>query len=118
MKSAVFTFAAALIAASASLATAGETTTVTGHIVYVNCYLKFSDLDSDGYKACSAEHTRRGQSLALAAADGLYIIKGDWTKNKNERLTEFIDQKVQATGEVTQLSDKKLLKITDVKSAS
>lgn len=117
VRSALFSIAALTVVAAAP-AVAADESTITGQIVYVNCYLKFNDTTSDGYTACSAESTRRGQSLALIAADGMYIVKGDWTKNKNEKLMPFIDQKVVATGEVTQVADKKLIKIADVKAAA
>lgn len=117
VRSAFFSVAALLVVAGATPVAAADEATITGQIVYVNCYLKFTDVQSDGYQACSGESTRRGQSLALIAADGMYIIKGDWTKNKNEKLAAFIDQKVVATGDVSEIADKKLIKISDVKAA-
>jgi hypothetical protein len=116
MRVPVVLFTLALLAGVPALpAAAADSATLSGRIVYVNCYLKYADTESEDYKSCSAEFTRRGQSLALVTADGMYIIKGDWTRSKNERLNEFIDRHVQVIGDVSAIADKKLIKIVDVR---
>jgi len=109
--------AAVAVAMGASLMARADTT-VSGEVIDLNCHLRKTTASPVSEDLCGAENAKRGQPLAILAADGsVYIIKGDWTKNKNEKLIEWVQKKVDATGEVTDVNGKKMFKLTDLKAA-
>lgn len=108
--------AAVVVAMGASLAARSETT-VSGEVIDLNCHLRKTTATPVSQDLCGVESAKRGQPLAILAGDGtVYIIKGDWTKNKNEKLIEWVTKKVDATGEVTDVNGKKMFKLIDVKA--
>jgi hypothetical protein len=107
----------AIVALGAGLS-AREVQTVTGEVIDLNCYLKKGDAGhGEAHKECAIACAKRGEPLAILAPDGFYAIKGDWTKNKNEKLIEWIAQTVRATGEVREVNGKKLILLTDIEPA-
>jgi hypothetical protein len=118
MKRALLFVAAAAFVALGMTGAAREAKTVIGEVVDVNCSLKKGDEGvGEAHKDCATACARRGQPLAILASDGLYILKGEWTKNNNEKLIEFIAAKVEAAGEVTEVNGKKMLVLSSVKLA-
>ncbi len=95
-------------------------TTVSGELIDLNCHLRKTGPAAAGHanEECGAEAAKRGQPLAILGADGtIYIIKGYWTKNKNEKLIEWVAKKVNATGDVSDVNGKKVLKLSALDAA-
>jgi hypothetical protein len=117
MKRAVLYVLAAAVALGVSVG-AREVQTVSGELIALNCYLKNkADATGAAHKDCAVANARQGQPLAILAGTEFYIIKGDWTKNKNEKLIDFVAMKVNATGDVVEMNGKKLINLTDVSTA-
>jgi hypothetical protein len=118
MKRAMLAVIMAAIVGFGAAASAREASTVTGEVVSLNCYLKNkTEAVGEAHKDCAVLTARRGGPLAILTADELYIVKGEWTKNKNERLIDFIATRVTATGEVVDVNGKKMINVTDVTAA-
>ncbi|MGE3841875.1 MAG: hypothetical protein AB7I50_09835 [Vicinamibacterales bacterium] len=106
-----------VVAAMGASLMARADTTVSGEVIDLNCHLRKTTASPVSEDLCGVENAKRGQPLAILAGDGtLYIIKGDWTKNKNEKLIEWVQKRVDATGEVTDVNGKKMLKLADLKA--
>jgi hypothetical protein len=93
---------------------------VTGEMIALNCYLREDPrtIESQTYKDCAEANARTGQPLAILSGEDFYIIKGDWTRNNNQRLLEFLAARVEATGEVADVNGKKFITIVDVRAAT
>jgi hypothetical protein len=116
MKRAVIALMTAVTMLVAGLGvSAQEVQTVTGEVVDINAYLRRGkEAIGPDHKDMAVANARRGEPLGILATDGLYIIKGEWTKNKNEKLIEFVGEKVTARGEVRESLGKKLLTLTEI----
>jgi hypothetical protein len=108
---------AVVVAALGASISAREVQTITGQVIDLNGYLRKSQAEGETAKDVAVAAAKRGEPVAILTADGFYVVKGDWTKNKNEKLVEWMTQKVQATGEVRELNGKKFIELTDVKAA-
>ena len=68
-----------------------------------------SDLD---HESCAVSCAKRGSPMGILASDGVYLIAGDYTKENNKRLIEYVAKKVEAKGEVTEKDGKKTIAVT------
>lgn len=94
--------------------------TVTGEVVHQGCYLKRGAEKGSGpaHADCALACAKKGLPLAIVAEDGLYVITGDYTKDNNAKLLEFVAKKVEATGEVTEQDGTKRIAVTAIKVAN
>jgi hypothetical protein len=97
---------------------AREASTITGEVIDFNCHLQKGEAGvGEAHKDCAVSCVRRGQTVAILAADGAYIVKGDLTRNKNEQLLDWVAKKVEATGEVSEMNGKKFIKLANLTPA-
>lgn len=106
-----------LIVLAAPVWTASQT--VTGEVVHQGCYVKRGAEKGSGpaHADCALACAKKGLPLAIVAKDGLYVITGDYTKDNNAKLLEFVAKKVEATGEVTEKDGNKQIAVTAIKLA-
>jgi hypothetical protein len=105
----------AVLALSAAFGTApmrAAGTTVKGEVVDVQCSLKDAKNKGADHADCALSCARRGGTMGLLTADGVYTITGDYTKENNKKLLEFVARQVDATGEVTEKDGKKLIDVS------
>jgi hypothetical protein len=96
---------------------AHDEATVKGEVIDLKCYT------SQGVKATGSDHAdcaltcaKNGNPVGILTSDGeVYTITGEYTKNKNEKLWDYVAKQVEAKGVVTEKDGKKML---DVKSLS
>jgi hypothetical protein len=97
---------------------AREAQTVTGEVVDLNCYLKKGEeARGEPHKQCAVRGARRGDSLGIIAADGVYAIAGEFTKDRNAKLIPWVALIVDATGAVAEVEGRKIIDIATIKAA-
>lgn len=113
-----------LIVTATILAAAGTTvplgaaaTTVKGEVVDVQCNLKDAKNKGADHADCALSCARRGATMGIMTADGVYTITGDYTKENNKKLLEFVAKQVQASGEVTERDGKKVIDVSTLTAA-
>jgi hypothetical protein len=107
--------AAALAAAlAASVPLAAAPSTLTGEVVDVQCALKDAENTGTDHADCALSCARRGATMGILTADGMYTITGDYTRENNRRLLEFVAQQVEATGDVSEKDGKKLINVSAI----
>jgi hypothetical protein len=105
--------AAALAAALATpVPLAAAPSTLKGEVVDVQCALKDTKNTGSDHADCALSCARRGATMGIRTEDGVYTITGDYTRENNKRLLEFVAQQVEATGEVTEKDGKKLIDVS------
>jgi hypothetical protein len=57
---------------------------------------------------------RRGAALGILAADGVYAVAGDFTKDNNKKLLDFVARRVEARGTVTEENGAKRIDVTAI----
>ncbi len=98
----VLTAAAVVVSLAVPTLAAGETKTVTGELLEMNCYARM------GLNATGGGHAERALKCAqggsplgiLTADDEIFTITGEMTENENAKLLEFVAKNVTATGDV------------------
>jgi hypothetical protein len=78
----------------------------------VQCNLKDAKNQGADHADCALSCARRGGTMGLLTADGVYTITGDYTKENNKKLLEFVARQVDATGDVTEKDGKKLIDVS------
>ena len=95
---------------SAPATRAADEKTIKGQVVDVKC---FTDGKTDGktadHDACNLSCAKRGQTTGVATAEGLYMITGKYTENKNEKLIEFVNKTVEVKGTVGEKDGQKTI---------
>jgi len=104
-----------LLAATAGVA--AEPRTIAGEVVDVRCYEKAADNAGNTHVDCALSCARRGATLGILTADGVYIITGHYTAEANKRLIEFVARAVEATGEVTERDGRRTIRVRAIKRA-
>ncbi len=94
-----------LAMAMALPAYAADPVKVTGELIDVMCGATKKGPD---HKACADRCAKRGEPVAVFAKDGMYVITGKLTEEKNAKLIEFMTKQVTVTGEVSKDKDGKL----------
>ncbi len=94
-----------LAMAMALPAYAADPVKVTGELIDVMCGATKKGPD---HKACADSCAKRGEPVAVFAKDGMYVITGKLTEEKNAKLIEFMTKQVTVTGEVSKDKDGKL----------
>ncbi|TAK13234.1 MAG: hypothetical protein EPO35_10555 [Acidobacteria bacterium] len=110
-------FAFVGLALAASVTAAAETT-VMGKLKDVKCAgdgkVDEAGADSD---ACATACAKRGETMAVIAKDGMYIITGKFGENKNEKLIAFMGKELAVKGTVTEKDGKKMIDVTSISEA-
>jgi hypothetical protein len=99
-------------------AVAAEPRTIAGEVIDVRCYERSADNAGAAHVDCALSCARRGATLGIRTADGVYTITGEYTAEMNRRLTEFVAQTVEATGEVTERDGRRTIRIREIKLKS
>ena len=94
---------------------AAESRTVAGEVVDVRCYEKAADNSGDAHADCALSCARRGATLGIRTAEGVYVITGDYTAELNRRLIEFVAQPVEAIGEVAERDGRRTIRVREIK---
>ena len=107
-------FAFVGLAFAASVTAAAETT-VMGKLKDVKCASdgKVDDAGADS-DACATACAKRGETMAVIAKDGMYIITGTFGENKNEKLIAFMGKELAVKGTVTEKDGKKMIDVTSI----
>jgi hypothetical protein len=93
------------------------TETVKGEVVDVQCNLKDANNHGTDHADCALSCAKKGAALGILTADAVYTITGDYTKNNNQKLIEFVSKTVEASGPVTEKDGKKTIQIESIKAA-
>ena len=109
--------ALALATAVTTIPLGATATTLKGEVVDVQCNLKDAKNKGTDHADCALSCARRGGTMGLLTADGVYTITGDYTKENNKKLIEFVARQVEATGEVTEKDGKKLIELSTLAPA-
>ncbi len=109
---AAFTFVG--LAFVGSVGAAAETT-VMGKLKDVKCAGdgKVDEAGSDS-DACATSCAKRGETMAVIAKDGMYIITGKYAEDKNEKVIPFIGKNLTVKGTVTEKDGKKMIDVTSI----
>lgn len=107
--------AVALVVGTSSLFAAEQT--VKGEVIDVQCHVKRGDKGHGADHAnCATSCAKKGAPLAILASDGVYEIAGDYAKDNNAKLIEYVAKTVEAKGEVTEKDGKKTIAVTSIKA--
>jgi hypothetical protein len=109
--------ALALAGALSTIPLGAAVTTLKGEVVDVQCNLKDAKNKGADHADCGLSCARRGATMGLLTAEGVYTITGDYTKENNKQLLEFVAKQVEATGEVTEKDGKKLIEVSALTAA-
>ena len=109
--------ALALAGALSTIPLGAAATTLKGEVVDVQCNLKDAKNKGADHADCALSCARRGATMGLLTTEGVYTITGDYTKENNKKLLEFVAKQVEATGEVTERDGKKLIDLTALTAA-
>lgn len=113
----IWVSAAAFVAAMASPMVAAGEKTITGQVVDVVCTMKDKANAGADHAACAMACAKRGQPVGIITDEAIYTITGDYAKNNNEKLVEYIAKKVQVTGTVTEKDGQKMIDVTSIELA-
>lgn len=108
--------ATAVVVAAAGVA--AESRSITGEVVDVRCYEKAADNAGNAHVDCALSCARRGATLGILTANGVYTITGEYSAQANKRLIEFVARRVEATGEVTERDGRRTIRIREIKHSS
>jgi hypothetical protein len=94
---------------------AAADTTVMGKLKDVKCASdgKADPEGSDG-DACATACAKRGETMAVIAKDGMYVITGKYADDKNAKVIPFIGKELAVKGVVTEKDGKKMIDVTSI----
>jgi hypothetical protein len=104
-----------LVAIAAAAPIFAETKTVKGEVVDVQCHAKKAENTGTDHESCAMSCAKRGAKMGILAADGVYVITGDYTEEKNKKLLEFVAKTVTAKGEVAVVDGQKTINVSSMK---
>ena len=105
------TMAIAFVAALAAPMLAAEKT-VKGEVIDVKCYTSDNSQVGKDHEQCALSCAKRGNQMGILTSDGVYLIAGDYAKENNKKLIEFVAKQVEAKGEVMEHDGKKTITVT------
>ena len=91
--------------------------TIKGELVDVRCALQDADNRGADHVDCALSCAKRGATMGILADDGVYTIAGEYARDNNKRLLEFVARPVEATGEVTEKDGTKVITVTAIAKA-
>ena len=104
-----------LVLLAATAGVQAESRTIAGEVVDVRCYEKAADNAGNAHVDCALSCARRGATLGILTANGVYTITGEYTAEMNKGLIEFVARTVEATGEVTERNGRRTIRIREIK---
>jgi hypothetical protein len=110
--------AACTLAVALGVSVTAATETVKGELVDVQCNLKDADNHGADHADCALSCAKKGAALGIMTADAVYTVTGDYTKDNNQKLIEFVSKNVEATGTVTETDGKKTIQLESIKAAN
>ena len=110
-------FGAVITAGPARASSAPKDTKITGEVVDLPCYEGKNGARGESHKSCALSCAKKGNQLAIVedGTNTVYSITGDYSKNKNEKLIQYVAETVEATGEVTEEGGKKFIAVKSMK---
>lgn len=94
-------------------------TTISGKLIDGACFAKQGKEKAvaDAHNACNVKCAKAGQPLAIfTAKDEIFTVTGDYTKDNNAKLIDFVSKQVEAKGHVmTDKDGKKELHLMSIK---
>ena len=91
---------------------AAENRTVRGEVVAPWCAATDApDAPRESPAARTMRCARRGDPMAIQTSDGLYLVAGDYTANRNAKLLDFVGKPVEAKGNVTDTEGTKTINV-------
>ena len=106
-----------LLIVLATVPGAAEPRTIAGEVIDVRCYEKAPDNAGDPHVDCALSCARRGATLGVLSADGVYVITGEYTAEANKRLIEFVGRVVEVNGEATERAGRRTIRVREIKLA-
>ena len=99
---------------------AHDEATVKGEVIDLKCYSsQGAKATGTGHADCAETCVKNGNMVGILTSDGqVYTITGEWTKNKNEKLWDYVAKQVEAKGVVTEKDGKKMLDVSSMSPAS
>lgn len=91
--------------------------TITGELVEIACVRNGSDSQGAEHKACAVSCARGGAALGILTDEDMVEIVGEYTKNRNAKLLEFIAEEVVVTGDVTMEEGRPVVRIATIRIA-
>jgi hypothetical protein len=101
--------AAAMAVFAAPVVAHGIDETIKGEVIDMKCH------KGKGHEACATTCVRGGEAAAIKVGDVVYMIVGDYTANKNEKLVQFVAKDVEATGEIGEKDGHKTIDVKTIK---
>lgn len=108
---------AAVLALAASVS-AGSAKTISGEVIDVQCQAKKAENKGADHEDCALSCAKRGAKMGILTADGIYVISGDYTAEKNKKLLPFVAKQVTATGEVMDHDGEKMINVTKIEAGA
>jgi hypothetical protein len=101
--------------AFANTVRAAADTTVMGKLKDVKCAGdgKSEPEGADG-DACATACAKRGETMAVIAKDGMYVITGKYAEDKNAKIIPFMGKELAVKGVVTEKDGKKMIDVTSI----
>ncbi|HSL20813.1 MAG TPA: hypothetical protein VK886_04705 [Vicinamibacterales bacterium] len=93
-----------------------DTKTVKGEVVDVQCQAKKAENTGADHENCALSCAKRGAKMGILTADGVYVIAGDYTANKNEKLLPYVAKMVSATGEIAEQEGQKTITVAKMEA--
>lgn len=118
---AVLAAAAILVAFSSPAVLAqkdAKETTISGKLIDGACFTKQGKEKAvaDAHNACNVKCAKAGQPLAIfTSKEEVYTVTGDYTKENNAKLIDFVSKQVEAKGHVMEKDGKKELHLMSIK---
>jgi hypothetical protein len=100
----LLTAAVFVVSLAVPMLAGGETRTVTGELIEMNCYARMGgNAVGADHAECALRCAQGGAPLGILTADEEIIsIIGEMTNDENAQLLEFVGKNVRATGEFTE----------------
>jgi hypothetical protein len=93
-----------------------ETKTVKGEVIDVQCHAKKAENTGADHEDCALSCARRGAKMGVLTADGIYILAGDYTAEKNKKLLPYVSKQVTVTGDVMDHDGEKTIHATNIEA--
>jgi len=108
-----------LTAWSLSSSAQDKSTTVTGEVLDMHCYMSM-DAHGDGHKSCAAKCIQGGSPMGVLTSDGkvYLLLEDDAKKDAFDEAKKHAGEQVTVTGTVSEKDGIKAMVVTDVKGKS
>lgn len=64
-----------------------------------------------GYAPLAMERAKGGAVMAVLTDDGVYLVEGEFTANRNAKLLDFVAKKIIAKGTVSERDGRRYLRV-------